>query len=75
MYIIAETKSDIPKVKNKGQFIFPFLYAYYYELEDKDFIDLFLKVSHIPVLEVTQTSNYTKLNIERWVNYIDTNLL
>lgn len=73
--IIAETKCDIPKVKNKGQFIFPFLYAYYYELEDKDFIDLFLKVSHIPVLEVTQTSNYTKLNIERWVNYIDTNLL
>ena len=73
--VINNTDREIPMIKNKGQFVFPFLYAYFYELDDEAFLDLFIKISNIHVLDITNGTTYVRISVERWIDYINNNIL
>lgn len=73
--VIYNTDREIPMIKNKGQFVFPFLYAYFYELNEDEFLDLLIKISNIHVLDITNGTTYARIAVERWINYINNNIL
>lgn len=62
-------------IKNKGQFVFPFLYAYFYELSEDEFLDLLIKISNIHVLDISNGTTYARIAVERWIDYINNNII
>lgn len=63
-------------VANKGQFIFPMLYGYAYNLPKEEFVKLYLKMLEISPKDVKVGNNqYVYSSIVKWFDYIDENLL
>lgn len=69
--VVNKADREIPMIKNKGQFVFPFLYAYFYELNEEEFLDLLVKISNIRVLDITNGTTYARITVERWIDYIN----
>ena len=71
-----EMPNKVYKIKNKIQFIFPILYAWFYDLNENDFLNLFSKISFMKVTDVVGVgANYSRSVMQKWINYIDDNLL
>lgn len=73
--IFADYPEKIKSIQNKGHFVFPFIYKYYYDLSDENFLDLFFDLRKVKNTDVTSSANFTRANVERWINYIDNNIL
>lgn len=74
--ILNSIDKDNIIVNNKGQFIFPLLYAYAYNFSDKEFIDLYLKMQNVSPNDLNLGgSQYVYSAIVKWFDYINKNLI
>lgn len=68
--------ADTCKIRNKVQFIFPVLFAWFYNLDEDEFLNLFSKMSFLKVTDVVGAgANYTRSVMQKWLDYIENNLL
>lgn len=70
---LEELDYSLPQVTKKAEFVFPLLYGYYYDLSSKELLDLYIKMQNINTVDITSSSNYSKINVERWLSYINQN--